>query len=126
MEVICLDTNILIAHKRAKLKETTTLFKLSRQYSLAVTTITAYELFRGDNRNEDIFWSDFFSQIIVLDFTISAAMIAGGIFQNLKSRGQMIEIEDILIASIAISNDIAVATENTNHFSRIQGLKLIQ
>jgi len=62
MVIVCLDTNILMAHKRAKQKASTRLYKLSSQYSFAVTTITAFELFRSDNRNEDMFWSDFFSK----------------------------------------------------------------
>jgi len=38
---------------------------------------------------------------------------------------EMIEMEAILIGAIAISNKVAVATENKNHFSRITGLPLI-
>jgi tRNA(fMet)-specific endonuclease VapC len=57
--MICLDTNILIAHKRAKQKDITKLYQLSTTYSFAVTTVTAYELFRGDNSNEDAFWTKF-------------------------------------------------------------------
>jgi len=39
MEMICLDTNILIVHKRAKQKNSTRLYLLSITYSFAVTTI---------------------------------------------------------------------------------------
>lgn len=70
--MICLDTNILIAHKRAKQKNSTKLYQLSIQYSFAATTITAYELYRGDNSDEDIFWSNFFSKIFMLDFSVKA------------------------------------------------------
>lgn len=55
MEMICLDTNILIDHKRAKQKDKTKLYQLSYQYSFAVSSITAYELYRGDNSTEDAF-----------------------------------------------------------------------
>jgi len=56
MEIICLDTNILIAHKRAKKadKDKTLLYRLSTQaYRFAVSSITVYELLRGDNQDED-------------------------------------------------------------------------
>ncbi len=125
MEMICLDTNILIAHKRAKQKNATKLYQLSTQYSFAVTTITAYELYRGDNSDEDIFWANFFLQITMLDFTIKAAMQAGKIYKDLKSKGMMIDIEDILIGAVALSNNLKLATENRNHFDRIQGLEII-
>ena len=125
MEMICLDTNILIAHKRSKQKDTTRLYHLSTQYSLAVTSITAYELYRGDNSAEDIFWSNFFSKISMLDFTTTAAMDAGKIYKDLKLKGMMIDIEDILIAAIAISNSLKLATDNKNHLGRIEDLVII-
>jgi tRNA(fMet)-specific endonuclease VapC len=125
MEMICLDTNILIAHKRSKQKDTTRLYQLSSQYSFAVTTITAYELYRGDNSAEDAFWSTFFSKITILDFTLTAAMEAGKIYKHLKSKGMMIDIEDILIAAIAISHNLKLATDNINHLDRIKGLDII-
>ncbi len=123
--MICLDTDILIAHKRAKQKNLTKLYKLSLQYSFAVTTITAYELYRGDNSNEDIFWSRFFSKVTMLDFSLNAAKQAGVIYKQLKSNGLMINIEDILIGAIALTNNLKLATDNINHFNRIQGLELL-
>ncbi|MCW3113531.1 MAG: PilT protein domain protein [Segetibacter sp.] len=125
MEMICLDTNILISHKRSKQKNTIRLYKLSTQYSFAVTSITAYELFTGDNSAEDAFWLNFFSKIIMLDFNQSSAMEGGKIYKDLKSKGLMIDIEDILIGAIAISNSLKLATDNINHFGRISGLQII-
>jgi predicted nucleic acid-binding protein len=52
MEIICLDTNVLIAHKRAKKidKDKTFLYCLTNNpYQFAVSSITVYELLRGDN-----------------------------------------------------------------------------
>ena len=125
MEMICLDTNILIDHKRAKEKGNTRLYQLSQTYSFAITTITTYELFRGDNSKEDIFWSNFFSQITILDFTLDASNKAGAIFRQLKNRGQMIDIEDILIGAIALSKALKLATENKKHYSKIEGLEIL-
>ena len=59
-----------------------------------------------DNSKEDIFWSNFFSQIVILDFSLKAAMSAGKIYKALKSKGKMIDIENILIGAIAISNNL--------------------
>jgi tRNA(fMet)-specific endonuclease VapC len=125
MEMIYLDTNILIAHKRSTQKDATKLYHLSTTYLFAVTTVTAYELFRGDNSNEDIFWSNFFSKVTMLEFSLKAAMEAGKIYKELKSKGMMIDIEDILIGAIAISNTLKLATDNKSHFSRIKGLETI-
>jgi tRNA(fMet)-specific endonuclease VapC len=68
---------------------------------------------------------NFFSQVTILDFSLKAAMEAGKIYKDLKSKGMMIDIEDILIAAIAISNNLKLATDNKNHFSRINGLETI-
>lgn len=125
MEVICLDTNILIEHKRATKKDTTRLYQLSLKYSFAVCTVTAYELYRGDNSNEDVFWSKFFSQVTMLDFTLKAALEAGRIYKHLKLQGMMIDVEDILIGAIAISNHLKLATDNQKHFGRVEGLIII-
>jgi len=61
----------------------------------------------------------------MLDFTITAAMQAGEIYKDLKSKGMMIDIEDILIAAIAASHCLKLATDNNNHLTRIKGLEIV-
>ncbi len=61
----------------------------------------------------------------MLDFTIKAAMQAGKIYKDLKLKGMMIDIEDLLIGAVALSNNLKLATENRNHFDRIQGIEII-
>lgn len=52
-------------------------------------------------------------------------MEAGKIYKDLKLKGTMIDIEDILIGATAISNNLNLATDNKNHLGRIDGLELI-
>lgn len=128
MEIICLDTNVLIAHKRAKKadKDQTFLFKLSKEFNrFAVSCITVYELLRGDNQDEDIYWKMMFSNMLVLDFDVNCAEHAAKIYQNLKKRGLLIEAEDLLIAATALSHQMKLATTNVKHFARIEELTLI-
>lgn len=125
MDLICLDTNILIDHRRAKDKTQTRLFQFSQTYSFAITTITVYELFRGDDSKEDQFWLQFFNRVAILDFTQEAAKQAGIIYRKLKITGNLIGVEDILIASIAISNHLPLASDNVRHFGRIEELVLV-
>jgi tRNA(fMet)-specific endonuclease VapC len=125
MDLICLDTNILIDHRRAKDKTQTRLYELSQTNSFAITTVTVYELFRGDDSNEDQFWLQFFNRVVILDFTQDAAQQAGIIYRKLKSTGNMIGVEDILIASIAITNHLPLASDNIRHFYRIEDLVLV-
>jgi predicted nucleic acid-binding protein len=128
MEMICLDTNVLIAHKRAKKteKDKTFLFKLScKPYQFAVSSIIVYELFRGDNQDEDDYWKQMFSNMQVLDFDSNCAEYAARIYQDLKKRGLLIESEDLLIAATAMAHNTKLATGNVKHFARIDGLELI-
>ncbi|MEN9597558.1 MAG: hypothetical protein RL236_1992 [Pseudomonadota bacterium] len=128
MEIICLDTNVLIAHKRAKKadKDKTFLYRLTTNpYQFAVSSITVYELLRGDNDDEDAYWKAMFSNMMVLDFDSNCAEHAAQIYQDLKKRGMLIESEDLLIAATALGNQMKLATGNVKHFNRVVGLELV-
>ncbi|WP_206667216.1 type II toxin-antitoxin system VapC family toxin [Candidatus Methylobacter oryzae] len=128
MEIICLDTNILIAHKRAKKadKDKTSLYRLSTQaYRFAVSSITVYELLRGDNQDEDHYWKTMFANMEILPFDAACAEQAAIIYKDLKEKGQLIEAEDLFIGATAQYHRLKLATGNQRHFERIIGLELI-
>ena len=90
MELICLDTNRLIAHKRAKQadKDKTLLYKLTlKTYRFAVSSITVYALLRGDNQNEDHYWKTMFANMEILPFDSACAEQAAKIYKDLKQKG---------------------------------------
>jgi len=71
--IICLDTSVLIDFYRKKDKSQSLFFKLTEQYSIfAVSAITEYELYLGNSQEQNIFWDDFFSRVIVLPFDSKA------------------------------------------------------
>jgi tRNA(fMet)-specific endonuclease VapC len=128
MDLICLDTNLLIAHKRAKTadKDQTVLYRLATQgYRFAVSSITVYELLRGDNQDEDRYWKTMFANIKILPFDSACAEQATKIYKNLKQKGQLIEAEDLLIGATALHHRLKLATGNLRHFERIEGLVLL-
>jgi tRNA(fMet)-specific endonuclease VapC len=128
MEIICLDTNILIAHKRAKKadKNETVLFQLTQQsYSFSVSSITVYELLRGDNQDEDQYWKMMFANMKILPFDESCAQQAAKIYLDLKKKGLLIEAEDLLIGATALQHSLKLVTYNIRHFARIEGLELL-
>ncbi len=65
----------------------------------------------------------FFSQFISLPFDDNAAAIAGQVRAQLDVAGTPIGSNDLLIAAIALSNDLTLVTHNTREFGRINGLK---
>lgn len=65
----------------------------------------------------------FFSQFISLPFDDNAAAIAGQVRAQLDVAGTPIGSNDLLIAAIALSNDLTLVTHNTREFGRINGLR---
>jgi len=61
----------------------------------------------------------------ILPFSHPAAVLAADIWANLKRRGLLIGEVDILIAGIALSEGLAVATHNVSHFARINNLRVV-
>jgi predicted nucleic acid-binding protein len=61
----------------------------------------------------------------IVSLSHDAAVIAANIWADLKQRGLLIGKVDILIASIALSEGLFVATRNLAHFQRITGLQIV-
>ena len=61
----------------------------------------------------------------IVPFFHAAAVMAADIWSDLKRRGLLIGEVDTLIAAIALSEGLAVATSNTSHFSRISRLQVV-
>ncbi|NOX46487.1 MAG: type II toxin-antitoxin system VapC family toxin [Chlorobi bacterium] len=124
MEVICLNTGILIEFYRSKYKHKTLLFELAKEYQFAIPAIVKYEVLRGDKK-KDIFWVKFFKKSKILPFDDQCSQIASNIYKNLKQGNYLIGTDDILIASTAIGNNHKLATLNKKDFNRINELELI-
>jgi len=127
MEVICLDTSVLIEHRRSARRNSfgSFLFKLSQRYTFAIPSIVIFELMRGENEDEGSYWQQLFSQMRVLDFDYPCCLEAARIYKTLRAKGQPIGVEDVLIAAVALANGLSLATGNQWHFSRIEGLSLL-
>ena len=93
--------------------------------NLLYPVLLVYELLRGDNQDEDVYWKVMFNNMTVLDFDSNCAEQAANIYQNLKKKGMLIEPEDLLIAATALGNNMNLATGNIKHFDRVVGLELV-
>lgn len=63
-------------------------------------------------------------KLTLITFDTNAAQLFGKIKANLKQEGNIIMDADIMIASIALSNDLTLVTNNVKHFDRIRQLKI--
>lgn len=66
-----------------------------------------------------------FAPITILPFNQRDAEYHGEIRTQLERKGQLIGALDLLIAAHALSRDLTVVTNNTNHFSRVANLKVV-
>jgi len=123
---VLVDTTILIDFFRKKNKKKATLFKIQQSHQIYASTITEFEFLAGV-KDESVFsLKYFFSKINLLSFDSNAARKASSIYQDLKSRNMLIEFRDIFIAATAMANNLSISTLNKEHFSRIEGLKIIE
>ena len=67
---------------------------------------------------------EFASQNPTLPLTKQSVAISADIYANLRRKGSPIDDIDILIAGVAIANDLVLTTRNEQHFGRIEGLEI--
>ncbi len=121
-----IDTSIFIEYLRSKDRTNTALAKLPTETVLYVSSITAFELYSGATdlkKRQDI--DTLLQGVFILPLNTDIAKNAGFIYQDLRKRGNMIEVTDILIEATALENDLPIKTLNTNHFQRIPGLVIL-
>jgi tRNA(fMet)-specific endonuclease VapC len=124
-----LDTDILSelfkGHNLVKSRAAEYMREHSR---LTISHITKYEILKGlkakkAQKQIDAF-TKFCTSNIVLPISDNAIVKAADMYASLKEQGELISDGDILVAAIAVTNDLVLVTNNTNHFSRIKDLKL--
>lgn len=124
-----LDTNMITAH----LKKNPLVMQRMRQaeatgYPVMLNAVSYYETRRG------LLFAGAQTQLVAFErlwqalgiVMIDQAVLdkAAEIYAELRAAGQLIEDADILVASIALVNDLILVTNNTTHFFRIVGLQL--
>ena len=67
---------------------------------------------------------NFLSSFVVLDFDKESAIKTGEIEAELQNKGEIIDLEDIMIGAIALKNNETLVTRNKKHFEKINGLKI--
>ncbi len=97
--------------------------------NIAVCSITLAEMYYGAAKSNSPDKTlpkqqQFLSRFQCLSFDNSAAAAYGPIRTELERSGTNIGAHDILIASIAIVNNLILVTHNTGEFLRIPGLKV--
>jgi|SRR3989338_5210742 len=126
-----LDTTFLIDILRGK--DLTVLAKAremeARLENKGATSISIMELWKGavqsnraEHENEKI--NQLLSLLFIYPFDEQEAKKAGEIEGHLARKGEIIELEDIMIAAVAIVHHEPLLTRNGKHFQRIPELQV--
>ena len=129
---VCLDTSILIDHLRG-IKQTVEFVKRLEESGMALmtTAVNSFELYYGayrskrQDKNQDA-TKVLLSRLIILDLTDASSLEAGRILALLEEKGNLIGFRDALIAAIAITHKVPLATRDVEHFSRVPGLEVLE
>jgi tRNA(fMet)-specific endonuclease VapC len=82
-----------------------------------------YGAYRSARQQENLVRLErFLSQFTSLPFNHAAAIATGQIRAQLVAAGNPIGANDLLIAAIALANNLTVVTNNIREFSRVAGL----
>jgi len=124
-----LDTNICIYIIKKKPEKVLKLFSKLKPGDVAISAITVAELFYGvaksSKPNENtIALHEFLQPLVILDFNPEDSKVYGRIRAELEAGGKIIGAMDILIASMALSRELVLITNNEKEFKRIKNLKI--
>lgn len=93
-----------------------------------ISIITYYEILSGlkhqDAKKRLDLFVNFTECNTILPLNTQSAQISSGIYADLRKQGKPIDDIDLLIAGIALANDLVLITHNTSHFKRITTLEM--
>lgn len=124
-----LDTNVCIDYLRGKAVEVRKRMESLLPGDIVLCSIVKAELFYGAMKSANpplalTNQNSFVLQFTSLPFDDSAAEQYGQLRAVLEKQGTLTGPNDLLIASIALANNVILVTHNTDEFGRIPGLQL--
>lgn len=130
MKPTMVDTDILSMYFRGNETVRVNFEKFIIEYGkVNLSIITHYEILSGlkhrDAKKQLDSFLGFITQNTVLSLTEQSVATSAEIYAGLRKKGDQIEDSDILIAGIALSNDLVLATNNENHFKKIRKLEIV-
>ncbi|GHN01138.1 PIN domain nuclease [Cytophagales bacterium WSM2-2] len=130
MKPSMLDTDILSEFLRGNPKVIANADEYVKEHGfINMSIITYYEVLNGllykDARKQLAKFEEFVSLNKIIPLTQRMAKVAAVIQADLKKKGIVIGHTDTLIAGIAITNELQLITNNTEHFKRIKGLTIV-
>ncbi len=122
-----LDSNVCIIYMNGRSLELKKRLESHHRQNIYVCSVVKAELYYGAMRTRNPMKTlraqkEFFNSFSSLAFDDKAAETYGIIRATLAAKGQQIGPNDLLIAAIALANQITLVTHNTREFHRVEGL----
>jgi tRNA(fMet)-specific endonuclease VapC len=123
------DTNAWIGFLNADGSKVQQRLKMTESSEIRLCSVVKAELYfgaeRSNRREENLrLLDELFAGIESVNFDDAAAKKYGKIRSDLAFKGTLIGPNDLMIASIALVNDMVLVTHNTREFSRVATLKI--
>jgi len=125
-ELIVVDTDAVIDFFNGVSPGAGVMLKLISRQEVALTSISVFELYAGIEGKRRLSQIETLIQgVTILPLDVIEAVIAGKIYTQLKSKGQLVGTHDILIAAICVANTVPLYTKNVAHFSKIEDIQVL-
>lgn len=126
MTISCLiDTDIVIDYLRRHEYARELLERFSREGMLAISVITHLEVYQGIRPGEEERTNAFLDGFVSMPVDVPLARRAGKLLSELRSRGITVGMGDAIIGATALSLNLPLLTNNTQHYPFL-GLKLVK
>jgi len=123
-----LDTNSCIKYLNGTSENIKRRLESKQPQDIVICSIVKAELFYGAQKSAKLTENlekvhKFIDHFVSLPFDDKASEKYGEIRSDLEKAGTPIGPNDLLIASIALANNVTLVTHNTREFKRVKGLK---
>lgn len=121
---VILDTSVLVDFVRNRENAVSFIKNISEKHEICTTDINVFDLYYGAYLGKQADKNvaavkGLLNTVLVLSTTQESMEIAAKILADLDRRGQKIEIKDVLVAGICLTNSCPIATSNKKHFERM-------
>jgi len=125
-ELIAVDTDVVIDFFNGISPGAEVMSSLIFRQEVALTSVSVFELYAGIEGKRRLNQIETLIQgVTILPLDVIEAVIAGKIYTQLKSKGQLVGTHDILIAATCIANTVPLYTKNVAHFLKMEGIQVL-
>jgi predicted nucleic acid-binding protein len=117
MALILLDSSVIFDHLNGRFGRTQFLEQLIEQgHVLACCPVNLTEVYAGLRPGEEEKTAAFMDSLEYFPVTPDIARQAGLLRRDWQKKGQTLSYTDVTIAAVALSNGVALLTDNRKHF----------